>query len=102
MPQRPPIFRPYDRPKRDDSAYDRNRGTAAQRGYDSRWQRFRAVYIQHNPLCRRCKAKGRITATKEVHHIVPLRDAPERKYDTDNLEPLCKSCHSKATRKERK
>lgn len=37
----------------------------------------------------------------EVDHIVPLRQAPERKYDLANLQPLCRSCHSTKTGRDR-
>ena len=39
------------------------RGTAAQRGYDYQWQKYRKLYLQHNPICLRCDTElGVITA----------------------------------------
>lgn len=36
---------------------------------------------------------GRVTAATVVDHIVPVREAPDRRLDPDNLQPLCKHCH---------
>ncbi|MGD7258426.1 HNH endonuclease, partial [Ralstonia pseudosolanacearum] len=38
------------------------RGTAASRGYGSKWQRERLEYLKRNPICVECKRGG---------HVVP-------------------------------
>jgi len=39
---------------------------------------------------------GKVVVAREVDHIQPVSDggAP---FDQDNLQPLCKSCHSRKT-----
>lgn len=34
--------------------YDRYRKSAAQRGYNARWQRYRKIFLQKNPICANC------------------------------------------------
>ena len=78
-----------------DKQYDKARGTAAERGYDKRWQRIRLMHLRHNPLCYDCNTKCQVTAANEVHHIIALADGGT--HNTDNIMSLCKSCHSKRT-----
>lgn len=73
--------------------YDDRRGSAARRGYDARWARFAKAYRERNPLCRPCQARGRLEPTFAVDHIVPLRQGGA-KFDEDNLQPLCETCHN--------
>jgi 5-methylcytosine-specific restriction endonuclease McrA len=44
-----------------------------------------------------CEQEGIVTAASDVHHKDKLSDAPERKYDEDNLTGLCSKCHDKRT-----
>jgi 5-methylcytosine-specific restriction protein A len=80
-----------------DRAYDERRGSAASRGYDWRWQRLRAVVLAEEPLCRACRAAGRVTAATEVDHIEPIERAPERRLERANLQALCHACHVRKT-----
>lgn len=73
------------------------RGSARQRGYDGRWEQFRARYLREHPLCEDCLAAHCMTPAAEVHHIRKLRDYPQLKYAEDNLMALCHRCHSKRT-----
>lgn len=78
---------------------EQQRGTAAERGYDTRWQRIRRAYLYRNPWCLLC---GR-TATVADHFPLSRRqlvaqgvadpDAPNR------LRPLCATCHNRETAK---
>lgn len=77
--------------------YDRERGSAASRGYDRRWQRLRLMYLRANPFCADCAAASEVTQATEVHHRVAKRNGGEDTWE--NLESLCKSCHSKRTAK---
>jgi 5-methylcytosine-specific restriction enzyme A len=79
---------------------DARRGSAASRGYNHAWRKFRAAYLGRHPLCRACQDGGRITEAREVDHIVPLKLAPDRKYDETNLQALCTPCHSAKTASE--
>ena len=77
--------------------YDAKRGTAASRGYDADWRRFRKQVLIERPLCEDCHAAGRVKAACEVHHIVKLRTDPSLRLEPSNVMSLCKSCHSKRT-----
>jgi 5-methylcytosine-specific restriction endonuclease McrA len=62
--------------------------------YDHRWTKFRAWFLSHHPVCNTC---GR--AANEVDHVTPLSRGGG-KYDLENLQALCKSCHSRKTQAE--
>jgi 5-methylcytosine-specific restriction protein A len=77
------------------AAYDAQRGTAAQRGYDARWQRLRLAFLAAHPFCAACAQAGRVEPATDVHHITPRRD---RGADAEeNLQALCHRCHSRIT-----
>lgn len=62
---------------------------------DKRWAGLRqAAKRRDGWACVTCGEKQRL----EVDHIKPVRDAPERAFDLDNLQTLCGSCHTKKTR----
>jgi 5-methylcytosine-specific restriction protein A len=73
------------------------RKSAAERGYDWTWQKFRKVYLSEHPLCSDCETEGRVGAATDIHHKQKLRDRPELKYEEENLMALCKACHDKRT-----
>ena len=75
---------------------DAKRGTSTQRGYGVGHRKIRAIVMKEEPLCRHCKAKGIRTPGTEMDHI----DGNPHNIDRDNLQMLCKSCHSKKTIKE--
>jgi 5-methylcytosine-specific restriction enzyme A len=75
------------------------RESAARRGYDYRWQKFRLHYLAKNPLCVDCKCVHRYKEATDIHHVVKLRDNPGLKYDDKNLMPLCHECHAARTAK---
>jgi len=94
MPQRPPTFRPsLKRP----APSEASRPTAAARGYDHRWQRFRVSYLAEHPLCVRCEAAGRIVEATCIDHEDGAGPTGARGYDPTNLQALCQSCHSRKT-----
>ena len=72
------------------------RGTTSQQGYGSMWQKIRKIHLLNHPLCVNCKTHGIVKPAKEVHHIVELKQGGTN--ENDNLQSLCKSCHSKRTR----
>lgn len=64
------------------------------------WQRTREAYAASvGGLCERCRAKGLVVPGEIVHHKVHLTpeniDKPEVTLSFDNLELLCRECHSK-------
>ena len=81
--------------KQEAQKYDRERGSAASRGYNARWRRVRAQILAEEPLCRRHFARGEIVPAVEVHHI----DGDVTNLARENLEPLCKQCHARETAK---
>lgn len=91
MPDRvPQLKRPGRKPRS-----RARRESRVKQGYDSRWLRFRKHWILTHPVCERC-GNGSATATGSdlhVDHIQPLK-AGGSKYDPNNLQTLCRSCHS--------
>ena len=79
--------------------YDQGRGTAAQRGYGANWQRLRKMVLSRDPTCKDPFSShhyyGHVIASTEVDHIAPLREGGTN--EMDNLQGLCKSCHSRKT-----
>ena len=57
------------------------------------WRKLRESVLNMEPLCRHCKARGLIVAASEVDHINNVASDN----DPDNLQALCKSCHSRKT-----
>ena len=76
---------------------DRLRGGAAARGYDSRWQKARDLFLKQHPLCAFCQAEGKIVPATVVDHIIPHRGDQTLFWDQSNWEALCKDCHDKKT-----
>lgn len=75
----------------------RERGTAAQRGYDHQWRVFREAYLRKHPLCVDCLADRIITVATEPHHIQKVRDRLDLRLDERNLMALCKPHHQVRT-----
>ncbi|MEW6862414.1 HNH endonuclease signature motif containing protein [Trueperella pyogenes] len=48
-----------------------------------------------HPSCEQCERDGRITPAAEVDHILPLDRGGT--HDEENLQALCKPCHSAKT-----
>lgn len=76
------------------------RGTAAERGYDSRWQRYSVMYRKQHPLCVTCEAEGKTVPSECVDHIVAHRGDNVLLWDSSNHRALCWACHSKKTVRE--
>lgn len=62
------------------------------------WRNLRAYKLSLQPFCERCP-KSLLTIATEVHHIKEVKIYPGLKLDINNLESLCKSCHSSHTAK---
>ncbi len=75
MPAKPPVHRPAGvlsaaEVKR---ALDRQRPSAARRGYGPRSRRARAAFLARHPLCAACRAQGRVVPATVVDHVMPHR-----------------------------
>lgn len=58
-------------------------------------QALRQRRLMADPICRDCKAQGKVTATQVIDHIIPLAKGGE---DVDsNCRGLCYACHDKRT-----
>lgn len=98
MPYAPPVHRPttgtapvHAPPQREVVRHDDHGSWYSNR----RWRAFRAWFLSRAPLCARCAERGETTIATEVHHVIPRLTRPDLAYSADNLEGLCKSCHSR-------
>jgi len=69
-----------------------NRPGPRQRGYDTAWEKVRAMKLAQDPYCNRCGQPG-----VDVHHTKEIATHPHLRLVLDNLETLCHRCHSKHT-----
>lgn len=63
------------------------------------WRNLRNYVLSQEPFCRKCKSEGYLIIAQEVDHIVDIVDDPSKILDINNLQPLCKNCHSRKTMK---
>lgn len=68
--------------------FDKQRPTARQRGYDSKWDQARKAFIAKHPDCSRCGAPATV-----VHHSTPHRGDKSLFWDRSNWVPACQPCH---------
>src|ERR1051325_7443587 len=81
--------------------YDRARGNARDRGYTTRWDKARAGYLRHHPLCVVCERdEKQTTPATVVDHIVPNRGNSDLFWDKSNWQSLCERHHSRKTARE--
>lgn len=67
--------------------------------YASRqWKALRRYRLHlDSGLCQKCKARGIVEPATEVDHVLPVISHPHLRYQIENLQSLCSSCHSKKT-----
>lgn len=75
-------------------AFDKERGSAAERGYDSAWRALRLKFLKMHPDC---SEPGCCRPANEVDHIISVRDRPDLRLAWKNLRPFCKPHHSART-----
>ncbi len=74
--------------------FDEQRGTAAERGYDSRWVKARKMWLAEHPLCVACEKEGRVTGATVVDHIQRHKGDRAKFWDSEsNWQSLCDPCH---------
>jgi 5-methylcytosine-specific restriction protein A len=70
--------------------FDEQRPTARQRGYDSKWDKARADFLEAHPYCVMCGSPARV-----VDHKTPHRGDKKLFWSRSNWQPLCTPCHSR-------
>ena len=79
--------------------YDRERGSSTERGYGANWQKLRKMILNRSPICEDPfglhQEYGELVQANEVDHVTPLKDGGTN--EMDNLQALCRSCHSRKT-----
>lgn len=66
--------------------------------YDSKWRKLSERYRHDHPLCQDCDKQDIVEPATEVHHIIPISEAPDRRLDVKNLISLCHRCHQERHR----
>jgi 5-methylcytosine-specific restriction protein A len=61
------------------------------------WKAARALQLRDEPLCRQCRAAGKLIEAVVVDHIIAI-EFGGAKLDPNNLQSLCKPCHNSKTR----
>lgn len=70
--------------------HDRNRKTAAQRGYNYQWRKASKQFLRTFTNCALCNAPATL-----VDHITPHKGDQTLFWNEHNWQPLCTTCHSK-------
>lgn len=78
----------------DQRLQEQQRGTSTERGYDSKWRRARAQWLQAHPWCATCEAKGQRTLATMVDHIIPHRGNLKLMWGRKNWQSLDDTCHA--------
>ena len=65
------------------------------------WRRLSQRVRRTYPLCIMCTTHGLTVLADVVDHRLPVRTHWDRRYDKDNLQPLCHTCHNKKTARDR-
>ncbi len=82
---------------------DKQRGTAAQRGYGYKWQQASKAFLLDHPLCEcpDCDAgRKRVRASEVVDHHIPHRGDMKLFWDRTNWRGMAKVCHDAKTARE--
>lgn len=96
----PPIFRPGKLGGRQPhQAYDKSRGSAADRGYTREWSRKSGQHKREHPLCVGCLALGVSEPVTVTDHIVPHRGDEVLFWDRSNWQSACNLHHSQVKQK---
>jgi 5-methylcytosine-specific restriction endonuclease McrA len=86
--------------------------SAAQRGYDRKWEKYRNGFLREFMLCgmrpgnvapvmSRCRDENRATIATRVDHVIPHRGDGGRFWDRGNHQAMCASCHARKSNGER-
>lgn len=75
--------------------WDQQRGSAAQRGYDGKWQKARLTHLAHHPTCATCGGVATL-----VDHRIPHRGDMKRFWDKGLWDSMCDLCHNRKRQRE--
>ena len=81
--------------------YERDRASAAKRGYGGRWRKASKRFLRDNPLCAECLRRGKTQAAEVVDHIVPHKGDMKKFWDEENWQSLCIPDHNAKSPRER-
>ena len=75
------------------------RKSSTQRGYDYRWQRARAAFLQSHPLCGDpyMRHPNQVVLATDVDHRIAHKGDMTLFWDPANWQGLCHDCHSYTT-----
>jgi len=91
----PTVYRPHSGgAKAGSPRYDRERGSAASRGYDRQWIKASRQYRSEHPLCEYCEMNGLVTATALVDHLYPHKGDTDIFWLRELWVSSCTTCHS--------
>ena len=79
---------------------DRERPSAARRGYGPRWRRARAAFLAQHPLCAACRARGAWCRRRSSTMSCRIVATRQLFWDEGNWAPACKPCHDAKTARE--
>lgn len=74
-------------------SYEKNRGSARQRGYVPAWDVEAAAFKRRNPFCLGCRAVGIQTGTDVVDHVEPHKGDQTKFWNTALWQPACRWHH---------
>lgn len=63
---------------------------------DPEWRKVSSAYLRKVGCCEKCGSRQFL----QVHHIIPVRYAPQLFLDVSNFQVLCRSCHQVETQRE--
>ncbi len=65
-----------------------------------KWKRWAKRFLARHPMCMDCGDLGVTQPATDVDHIKPHRGDEKLFWDWNNLQGLCKPCHSRKTARE--
>lgn len=77
---------------------DQRRGSARERGYDTRWAKASAGRLKRHPVCEYCEAgafgPACVSAAELTDHLYPHRGDRDLFWRADLWVSACASCHN--------
>ncbi len=96
MATRPKVYRPPGTldPDARRAQYERERGSARERGYTAEWDKAAREHRREHPFCVNCARRGLLVIATVTDHIVAHRGNVQLFWDRNNWQSLCDPCHS--------